>query len=211
MPSLSRVLLRLGRELGALIAPPSCAACDAPLELGRVFCASCGEPPPAQAAASGSLLVHAVAAYRPPLSTAIRRMKFQARPDLARSLAGLFDTAWGLTPSFVVPVPLHPLRLAERGFNPAALLARTLARRTGARFAPTALERVRHTPQQSRSTRAQRQSNVAGAFVARRAFDGATVLLVDDVVTTGATLGACARALEDAGASAVYGAALARA
>ncbi len=104
----------------------------------------------------------------------------------------------------LVPVPLARWRLWRRRFNQSALLADALARETGLPMEPLALLRVRATRSQVGLTRAQRRKNVAGAFrVAprrRHRIDGQAVLLVDDVITTGATAEACARALRRAGA-----------
>jgi ComF family protein len=200
------LLKRALAELGSLLAPPYCAACDAPLPLGPVFCASCG---PACAGGvrviAGDVCVHALGSYRAPLSDAITRMKFEHRPDLAARLAGLFDEplASRVSGSELVPVPLHPARLLERGFNQSALLARALAATSGARFAPGALERRRDTAQQSRLSREERRHNVERAFVAPRPLRGRSITLVDDVVTTGATLSACADALRGAGAGSI--------
>ena len=102
-------------------------------------------------------------------------------------------------PRWVVPVPLHPRRLRGRGFNPAAAIARDVARACGAQFAPVALARTRDTPSQTGLDRRARARNVRGAFRARGPVPEA-VWLVDDVVTTGATLEAAARALRGAGA-----------
>lgn len=108
-------------------------------------------------------------------------------------------------PDWVVPVPLHPRRWRERGFNQAVLLAAGLARRRGWRCGSGMLERVKPTLKQTRLTAPQRLSNVAGAFRAAPVaeLNGRTVLLVDDVMTTGATVGACARALKAAGVTRV--------
>jgi ComF family protein len=105
----------------------------------------------------------------------------------------------------VAPVPLHRWRLLRRGYNQAALLANVLARDTGAVLAPDLLQRVRATPsQQGLSGRARQDNVTAGAFRVhpwhRRRVEGRRVLLVDDVLTTGATVGACARVLRRAGA-----------
>jgi ComF family protein len=105
----------------------------------------------------------------------------------------------------LVPVPLHPRRRRERGFNQSVLLARALARPLGIRVAEDALARREDTPPQTGLTAAQRRANVARAFVVRRrpAVAGRIVVLVDDVFTTGATARACARALAAAGAAEV--------
>jgi ComF family protein len=116
---------------------------------------------------------------------------------LAREAAGRAPAPGEL----VVPVPLHPVRLRQRGFNPAALLARAVARAHGLAVAPRALERLRDTPSQTGLGRRARRRNVAGAFGVRSGERiPARVWLVDDVVTTGATLAEAARALRRAGA-----------
>jgi ComF family protein len=100
-------------------------------------------------------------------------------------------------------VPLHPARLADRGFNQAVLLARVVARHTGWPLLPRALARTRSTSAQARLGAADRKTNVADAFRVRSRVEGLDVLLVDDVTTTGATLAACASALRRAGARSV--------
>jgi ComF family protein len=107
----------------------------------------------------------------------------------------------------LVPVPLSRWRLLWRQFNQAALLSRELSRQTGIAMDPLILKRIRATRSQVGMTRDQRRRNVAGAFrvkqPARRRLNGKTVLLLDDVITTGATVEACARVLKRAGAARV--------
>lgn len=191
-----------------VLAPPRCAACDAGVRLLAVFCPSCAQS--AAKASPGEGPTSAALVYGGAVARAITRMKYEERPDLARPLGDLLWRALGpqrasLRGAVVVPVPLHPSRLAERGFNQSALLARRVALHLRGPFAPRALARIRETEQQAVLDRAARVANVAGAFEARSArgsalVHGRLVLLVDDVSTTGATLDACEKALYRAGA-----------
>jgi len=115
----------------------------------------------------------------------------------------------GPRPELVVPVPLHPKRLRARGFNPAGLLSRAVARAIGSRAGPRALRRVRETPSQTGLDRAARQRNVAGAFACSRETPR-SVWLIDDVVTTGATLSECARVLRRHGTRLIVAVCVAR-
>jgi ComF family protein len=200
----------------SLLAPPQCAACDAPVALLAAFCPSCAvtavRPPnddPRDVAAF---------AYGGAIARAITRCKYERRPDLARPLGDLLAGAVevhgaAFAGAVVVPVPLHRARLAERGFNQAALLAARVARRVGAPMLPLLLARDRDTSQQARLDRRARMENMTGAFRVREPerVRGRAVLLVDDVCTTGATLGACSRVLLEAHASSVARAVVARA
>jgi ComF family protein len=133
----------------------------------------------------------------------MRRLKLGGRPDLARPLAeSLVPLLSGCRPdALVVPVPLHRRRLIERGFNQAALLSLVAARQTGHQVALRALDRSRETPSQATLSLPERHRSPRGAFVAVSRFVTAReVILVDDVLTTGATAAAATEALLRAGA-----------
>ncbi len=182
-----------------------CPRCGEPESLGP--CAACLASPPAFEAALAPFL-HGGA-----LADAVHRLKYEDRPQLARPLAALVAPAAQELLSWcdlLAPVPLHPHRLRRRGYDQALLLARALAKE-GTRVEPRLVRRVRDTPPQVGKDRAQRRQNVQDAFVAASEARGKKVLLVDDVLTTGATADAAAKALLAAGASAVRVLALARA
>ena len=147
-----------------------------------------------------------VFAYGGAVATAIVRMKYAGRPDLGARFAEVMASEAGPLAAhldLVVPVPLHPRRLAERGFDQAALLAAPVARGLRIAYVPRAIRRIRETPRQASLDRAARAANVAEAFLCRSPsrIAGKRVLLVDDVRTTGATLASCRDALRTAGAT----------
>jgi len=193
---------RARRALLRVVAPDYCAACDAPVIEGAIFCDACGEPPPAPNDIALGAMVGG--AYAPPLSTAIQRLKFGQRTDLAGRLSPLLPVGAcareaAAHAALVVPVPLHLTRLVERGFNAPALLGALWCRRLGLEFAPRLLTRWKDTPHQSALSAEERARNVEGAFIAHPGAAGRHAILIDDVVTTGATLTACRRALYAAG------------
>jgi ComF family protein len=198
----------LAELLAAVLAPPKCAACDTRVPILSAFCRACAST--VERADHQEVHLTAAFIYGGAMAQAIARLKYEHRPDLARPLGDLLwraleGDAPRLRDSVIVPVPLHVARLAERGFNQSALLARRVARRLRAEWRPLALERVRDTPHQATLDRNGRAANVAGAFRVRQAetICGRAVLLVDDVRTTGATMNACSAALMGAGAASV--------
>lgn len=141
----------------------------------------------------------------------VHALKYHGYTRLVEKLAAplLSEALRGTTPfDTVVPVPLHRMRLRKRGFNQAALLARGISGRINAPVSDT-LQVVRSTRDQIELSAAERRVNVAGAFSARARTPG-RLLLVDDVLTTGATLSACANALLRAGAAEVHAVTLCR-
>jgi ComF family protein len=137
------------------------------------------------------------------------------RTALTKPLGDTLATFWHQQPmhaDVVIPVPLHPVRLRERGYNQAALLARAMTRRTGLTIDEQSLARRRATSPQVDLSAQQRKENVHNAFQCLNdSLAGKHVLLIDDVCTTGATLEACTIALREGGASSVQALTLARA
>ena len=215
-----------------LVFRPQCAACGVPaeslcedcacslLELGTA-CERCAEP-----ISRGTLCVRCAIAPLPidrivsawrfggQLASAIRRLKFSRKPHVARAVAPLWSplvAAAASDGSLVVPVPLHWRRRFVRGFDHAWHLALHACEDAGIAPPVSALRRIRHGPPQSSLAYADRHDNPRDAFAVRLPVAGQAIVLVDDVVTTGATIAAAARALFAAGATRVVGVALARA
>lgn len=188
--------------------PVTCAACPKP---GRApFCALCAEAlepaPPLEL--PGLASVGVPYEYGGPVALAVRALKFESRPEIGPPLGRWLGAAIERpVVDLVIPIPLGPGRLARRGYNQ----ARELARGLGPVAGPKALRRSGERPPQVGLSRAERLENQRGAFVAEPArVKGRRVLLVDDVVSTGATLEAARAALAAAGATEVHAAAVAR-
>lgn len=182
------------------LTPPLCDRCGDPLPTWRSISLPLSLCPRCRRTSRRVDRARAIGAYAGALRAIIHAMKYEGRRSLARPLAALMrvrgaDALEGA--ECLVPVPLHRSRRRERGFDQAADLARHLG-------LPVrhALRRLRATASQTGLPAAQRHRNVRGAFVATRAarrLIGRTIVLIDDVSTTGATLEACARALKEAG------------
>lgn len=139
--------------------------------------------------------------YAAPVDQLVQRLKYGHDFAVVQAFSGAILAAVArLDVDLVVPVPLHRHRLRERGFNQAVEIARPLARAWGLPLALDRVTRVRDTSAQAGLARKARQANLRSAFACRDALDGRRVLLVDDVMTTGATLDALARCLKKQGA-----------
>lgn len=215
-----------------LVLPPSCAACgrggaflcepcEASLSrLQRPYCTRCAHPGAdrlCEACASSPPAfdgIRAVCLFEGAARRLVHSLKYAnfraVAPDMARLLADLLGPR-PVPGEVIVPVPLHPRRERTRGYNQSELLARTVGKRMGLPVRPGIVRRVRNTPPQvSIENYEERRSNIEGSFACPAGLSGESILLMDDVVTTGSTMSACAAALKAAGARSVWGLAFAR-
>ncbi len=219
----ARGVERGARDLARFVWPRRCAGCGEAPAGAHVLCARCLDAIPRLALPlCARCLVREAAdpvctrhsgftvwpawTYDEHAAVALEALKYGARTDLAAPLAAELARVFPAAPrlDLVTEVPLHPARERERGYNQSALLAAAFARAAGVPHLPGALRRVRATAAQARLGPAARRANLRGAFVVRDPgqLAGRRVLVVDDVVTTGATLEAALGALVAAGAEA---------
>lgn len=217
-----------------LIFPSRCAGCDqlakvwcerchASLQfITKPFCHTCGKPgsKPSNRCTfctdyPSNFKVRAFAKYQGPLLRAILQLKYRPNCELAQTMSlwlsdVLSHTKWRV--DLIVPIPLGRKRFRSRGYNQASLIAEGLGELQGLEICEHALTRIRETESQVGLDPVARRMNVQDAFRSKEEIIyGKKILLVDDLVTTGATLSACAKSLFDAGAEKVYGIAVARA
>ena len=221
-------LASVGGRLLDLVFTPRCVGCR---REGVYLCHSCLDkgtslPKPyflGNAGAGEACLVETIAlegvlscyAMEGAAREAVHQLKYRDVRAMAPVLGAMLGErvrASGMSFQGVCAVPLHPKRLRERGYNQSALLAKEAARSLGLPLHLDVVRRTRYGQPQARSANmAERRSGVRDAFSASVRLDGARLLLVDDVCTTGATLDACAHALKSAGAASVWGLTVARA
>ena len=210
---------QLGERLLDLLYPPKCAFCRKLVTDGRMLCPDCEKALPVPEKEKQSKKISGLAVCLSPLyytgdvRQSLHRYKFQGAAAYYRIYAELMAACargYGLTADLVTWVPLSRKRLRSRGYDQARLLAEEVAGRLGLPCEQT-LEKIRNNPAQSGTSGAEeRQKNVLGVYRAVTSFAGEHVLLVDDIVTTGATLSEAAKELLNAGAEQVSGLTLAR-
>ena len=216
------------RALRHGLLPPTCLLCGAPGAAGHDLCTGCAADLPRNTPACPVCALplatgfdgaceHCRARsfsfdrafvplrYQPPVDFLILGLKFNRRLSHARLLGELFAAALAERdappPDCIIPVPLHPLRLRERGFNQALELARPSARCFRVPLLADGLRRMRHTTPQTQLDAGRRQGNLRGAFAANQPLVGRRVALMDDVVTTASTVAECSRVLRANGAA----------
>jgi ComF family protein len=198
--------------------PLLCAACRADLpHLPDALCPVCAMPSPAGSVCGACLkdpphfdLTRAAFAYEFPLDRIVQALKYQATLAVAPFLGAALAACGAGDADLIVPMPLHPSRLRERGFNQALEITRTLARACNIPMDWRACERSHDTAPQASLPWSERRRNVRGAFQCRVSLTGRRIAVVDDVMTTGATLDEFARVLKKAGAASVMNLVVAR-
>jgi ComF family protein len=175
-----------------------CPQCALPT-LGSQLCGACLSHPP-----KFDKVISAFA-FEWPLAPLIRHYKYAGNLALARLFARAFETQTCSTADLIIPMPLAPMRLRERGFNQALEIARFVSSATGIALAPAACRRVRDSAPQASLPWKERAKNIRGAFVCDVDLRGKRVAVIDDVLTSGATLNELARNLRKAGAIEIQG------
>ncbi|SCY78225.1 comF family protein [Nitrosospira sp. Nl5] len=182
-----------------------CAVCGLPASESRI-CGACLANPPAFDQTVAALR------YAFPVDALVHSLKYQANLPMALVLADLLLARIdGIAcPDFIVPMPLHPAKLRERGFNQALEIARNVSKKSGIPLLPAICERIRDTPSQTGLPWKERAKNIQNAFTCETDLTGKRIAILDDVMTTGATLNELAKVLRKGGATYVSGWVIAR-
>lgn len=185
--------------------PHRCEVCALPVAESRV-CGACLANPPAFDRTIAAL------SYAFPVDALVHSLKYQGNLTMAPVLADLLTARMGAValPDFIIPMPLHSARLRERGFNQALEIARSVSKKTGIALLPAACKRIKNTPSQTGLPWKEREKNIKGAFTCKADLAGRRIAILDDVMTTGATLNELAKVLRKNGATHVSGYVVAR-
>lgn len=187
------------------LSSPRCRICTLPVAESEI-CGACLANPPAFGRAEAAL------SYAFPADALIHSLKYQGNLAMAAVLGELFNTLVDTAslPDIIVPMPLHPRRLRERGFNQAMEIARSVSRHCGVALLPEACKRIKNTPSQTGLPWKEREKNIKNAFTCEANFVGKRIVILDDVLTTGATLNELAKVIRQCGAAEVTGWIIAR-
>lgn len=208
----------LGRALLNLFYPLRCSACDSDLPYNSLskICSPCLASLKSIPQEPSLLFIRSCLLYEGTTQELIRQFKYLGKDYLSEFWVHFLLKEWlhfaeMRTADILTSVPSHPIRLRERGYNQAQVLARSLAQAVGRPYLPL-LKRVRYTPSQTHLKKEERAKNIKSAFQAldSASLKGKRVLLVDDVCTTGATLNECAKTLRRAGSGKVFSLTIAR-
>jgi ComF family protein len=200
-----------------ILFPSLCVFCDAPLPAGRkVICESCSRQLPKSSPAAEELLLQEISLkeikriyigyyYSERLKRLIHLLKYEHFTSLASLLAVSIAAEIGANHKIdlILPVPLHPKKERERGYNQSGMIVKQLSRLTGIPFRTDLLHRKKYTVSQTALNKKERMRNVSGAFICSDSMENKNVLIVDDVITTGSTLKACAQCLIKKGAESI--------
>lgn len=193
-----------------IISDNFCQLCGCPIGPGRLICDSC------RRGGHYFSFNRSLGPFNQRYQILIHSLKYERMTNLTTKLGEKLVFLLRGEPRFapaqgIVPVPLHPTKLRERGYNQSLLLAREVSRRSGFPLIDDGLRRVKRTKSQTKLTFEERVENVKGAFKvgSKERIEGKRLILVDDVFTTGSTLNSCAEALINGGAKEVYGLTLA--
>lgn len=191
--------------------PGHCRCCAQPFQTttSNHLCGTCLKRPPSFS------IVHAAGLYQGSLKEAVHKLKYRNQLTLAKPLGQILGKsvveAESFAPDLIIPVPLHPNRLRQRGYNQALEVARPIAQQLAVPLVTTLLQRSRNTPQQQGLSAIERRSNLRNAFTLSSEAQALRILLVDDVMTTGETVRECCRTLLSGGVNEVQVAVVGRA
>lgn len=171
-----------------------CPQCALPAHDNQ-YCGHCLNAPPDFDA------TQALFRYEYPFDAMLQHFKYNQRLTMANTFGVLLADSISSRPDVIIPMPLHPQRLQERGFNQSLEIGRVLAKRLNVRLDLQSCVRIKHAPPQASLPLKQRVKNMRGAFRCENGLDGMRVALLDDVMTTGASLNALASAVKKAGAA----------
>jgi ComF family protein len=191
------------KQCQAILLPYYCIICQSKSKQALDICKACESELPFIKENAKRDNLQALMQYKAPISTFITQLKFQQQLKFSRLLGALFVKHIELEnkPDFIIPIPLHPKRLKQRGFNQSLEIAKVISKKLKIPIDYKSLIRIKHTQTQSELPAKERKRNVKSAFHCHTDFTGQTILLLDDVITTGHTISETYKTLEKANPS----------